>query len=354
MDTNTAQNPFENPQYPPEAYFVSEHFFSEPHHVAEVLNALAAGENCDGEIYDAAVAAADYIHLLENNTQYWQKEWRFLLEKIHALEAGEEVYLNSLSQATHDRLAHVTLSADPKQPVPVITALYGLLNHADDYSPQDRREVIQCAELYIRFLQRQRSPSVENAVFEHLDDIWRLRQELRARTQELADIRAGLITQEGQMVGVKLLNYARAVGQMRRKIEQQKQEVARLHNAAAIKNRLLEAMHYVWGTHGYEQEAHRSTKDAYEQITVDVVNQAIENVEALADWYSMSQMRRFTHGEIPSKTNIRKHLGWVTRKTFERWQRMTTTYRLFLERKVDDLTKQLAASKQREEEHGSE
>ncbi len=60
------------------------HFFGKKMHICDVLNALAAGENCDGEPYDTMQDAATYIRHLETQLTMWRDFHSYATARLEA------------------------------------------------------------------------------------------------------------------------------------------------------------------------------------------------------------------------------------------------------------------------------
>ncbi len=76
---------------------------------------------------------------------------------------------------------------------------------------------------------------------------------------------------------------------LERKLKRVKEELTYLECKLHIKNKELDAMHYVWCDGGCETGTHRWVK---ELITEDIVKRAERNTRRLRSWYGNNKYRR--------------------------------------------------------------
>lgn len=225
MDDNTATTK-ESVPVSPAGYMRSERHLGQVVPVPAALAELAAGENREGEIHDVAQAAVEYIHFLEQDRLEYVRE----LSRLQAVREAD---------FRKDMPAWTTVgSVDGDKPL--LAALLEI--YYDTKQSNDAREIAFLAQRYIRYLHYRTFDYLEGQLHYYtIRWVEEYRKRLEAQ-QGTADIREGLARDEGVRVAEKLLNYSRAYGQMRRKIELLKATVGYKDSCLEQKTRAMQAL----------------------------------------------------------------------------------------------------------------
>lgn len=225
MGDNTATVK-ENVPVHPSGYMRSDHYFDKVMPVTVILADLAARENCAGEIYNAAQAAVEYIHFLEQERLEYVRE----LSRLHETREAD---------FRKDMPAWTTIETDDGDKA-LLTALSEIT-----YDPQQNNTVRMTARLalaYIHHLNHRTFDYLEGQLHHYLAR-WYEEYTKRIEAQQATkDTLEGLARDEGARVAEKLLNYSRAYGQMRRRIETLKNEVRSQNMRLQERNKTIAAL----------------------------------------------------------------------------------------------------------------
>lgn len=77
----------------------------------------------------------------------------------------------------------------------------------------------------------------------------------------------------------------------RTQIKRLREQIGRLELKAMVRNRELDALHYVWCDGGCPSGAHRWDEAGPEGLTQAIVDEAVRNTERLKRWWANRQCR---------------------------------------------------------------